>query len=270
MKIKIITVLIVLAVLASGITACTPKGGDLLKVMKLAPRDADMVSCMDIKAMAEDPDFSFIYDDTISNLSYELFDDMDIDVSAISTYAVVETDGDSILVFIGEFDLEDIRDALMEEDFAEDEYRGVEIWTNDYENAVAFIDNMIVFSYSSDIVEACIRRHKNEGSSMYDNEDMKSVADKLPAAIFQVVFGSDSYIYEFEYLSGSICLSNEHPDDETLDISGWVRFDSAASAEATMEEDFEDDVRMELDATYIDARPSGQFIEITGEMEIPE
>ena len=68
MKVKILTILIVLAVLVSGITACTPKDGNLVKVMKLAPRDTPTVMCMDIETMAEDPDFSIIYDSNINCL----------------------------------------------------------------------------------------------------------------------------------------------------------------------------------------------------------
>ena len=109
--------------------------------------------------------------------------------------------------------------------------------------------------------------YKNEEPSIYDNEDMKVVADRLPAAIYYMVFGPD-YIYGIETLAGGVCVQNQHPNDEVLDVLGWLKFDSAASAEATME-NIEDDLSRELNITITDARLSGQFIEITGEMEIP-
>ena len=58
MKVKILTILVVLTVSISCITACTTKSDYLVKVMKLTPKDTDMVLCMDIEAMAAAPDFS--------------------------------------------------------------------------------------------------------------------------------------------------------------------------------------------------------------------
>ena len=266
MKVAILTIVVVLVVLVSIITDCTTKDSYLVKIMKLAPEDTNIVLCMDTEAIAEDPDFGPIYDATISSLGHET---ASIDRSAISAFASIDTDRYYILIFIGDFDLEDIRDALIEEDYIDDEYRGVEIWTGDFEHTIAFIDNMIVSSYTTDSVEACILIHKNEEPSMYDNEDMKAVADKLLSGVIRMVFGPD-YTDDIEILAGGLCWRNLNRDDEVLDYTGWYKFDSEASAEAAMAEDFEDDMRTELDAASIDARLSGQFIEITGEMEIPE
>ncbi len=264
MKARIITALLMLAVLVSCITTCKTKGGYLVNVMKLAPENAGAVYCTEIKAWAEDPDLSFAYDEMISGLGYVI---PFVETSDISVYAEFDIDWGPIIVLFGDFNLKDVRDALTEEDYVEGEYKGIEIWTDDYDDAVSFIDNMIVYGYK-DSVEACIRVYKNEESSLYDNEDMKVVVDKLPAAIVQMVFGPDE-MYSIEVLSGSICWRNSTSGDEVLDISGWLKFDSEASAEAAME-NIEDDLSWELVVTVTDARLSGQFIEITGEMEIPE
>lgn len=58
--------------------------------------------------------------------------------------------------------------------------------------------------------------------------------------------------------------------DEVPDMSRWVKFDSEASAEDAIAEDFEDDLDWELYATINAVHLSGQFIEFTGDMEIPE
>ena len=103
---------------------------------------------------------------------------------------------------------------------------------------------------------------------MYDNENMKVVADRLPSGISYSVFGSD-VMYSTEVLAGSICWENSTSGDGVLDISGWLKFDSETSAEAAME-NIEDALGWEFDATNTEASLSGQFIEITAEMEIPE
>lgn len=261
MKIRMLTVLVVLAVLVPSTAACKSKDSFLVQVMQLAPEDAKEVGCMDIKAMVEDPDLSFAYDEVIKSLSYEI---VGVDDTDISAYGIVEIDWESTIVLFGDFNLEDVRAALEEEYFVEDEYLGVEIWTDDYEDSVAFIDSMIV-SGNKDSVEACIRIHENEESSLYDNEDMRAVVDKLPAAIAYRVFGPDA-MYSIEVLSGSICWGNSTSGDGVLNISGWLKFDSEASAEDAMTEDLEDDLGWEFNASNVEASLSGQFIEFTGDM----
>ncbi len=277
MKRKIISVLIVIAVLATGLTTCTTKDNYLIQVMKIAPEDTIVISCNDYEAAAEDPDWEFIYDglETIMVLEPNMRSMVgDMDTSDVSASAVVITTGnDTIFVLIGDFDLEDIRSALIEGDWAEDEYEGIEIWTY-YDKAIAFIDNMIVSGYT-DAVEACIRAHKNEEPSMYDNEDTRAVADKLRVVPSCVVATGDfsppeleDYPIEIEYQAYSLGISNENSGDEVLDVSAWFKFDSEVSTEAAMEV-FEDLMGSCFEGiTLIDARLSGQFIEITGEMDI--
>jgi len=275
MKRKIISVLIVLAILTSGLTACTHKGGYLIQVMKIAPEDTIVISCVDIEAAAEDPDFEFMYDAFLENIMRNMIGG--VDVSDVSASTVVRTiDNDIVYILIGNFNLEDIRDALIEENWIKDEYEGIEIWTRYvWEFAVAVIDDMIVVGFD-DPVKACIRAYKNEEPSMYDNENTRAVADKLPVVPSCVVATADyypmeleDYLSEIEYLAYSFGISNENRDDEVLDISAWFKFDSEASAEAAME-DIEDFMETGFEGvTSINARLNGQFIEITGEMEIP-
>ncbi|HEY33254.1 MAG TPA: hypothetical protein G4O10_09165 [Dehalococcoidia bacterium] len=261
MKVRILSMLIVLAVLASSITACIGTDSFLVKVMKLAPQDTYMITCVNLQTAVEDPEFNYVYDYMIDELTYTMGD---IDVSDVTDAAIIETDFDYIYILMGNFDLRDIRDYLTELEFVDGEYKEVEIWTDDYDYAVAFIGNTIVAG-DTDTVEACIRRHKNEQSSAYDNVDMKSVADKMPAAVVHVVFGPD-VTYNFEVLSGGLCLRNSTSGDDVLDASGWLKFDSAMSAEDAMIEDIEDNLGWEFGITDVEARQSGQFIEFTGDM----
>ncbi|UCB43005.1 MAG: hypothetical protein JSV77_11270 [Dehalococcoidales bacterium] len=273
MKRKIISVLIVLAILASGLTACTTKNIYLIQAIKIAPEDTIAISCLDVEAAAEDPDFEPMYDVFLERTMGRMISGVDVaDVSASSVARTI--DNDIVYILIGNFNLEDIRDALTDEGWIEDEYEGIEIWTGGIVFAVAVIDDMIVTGYI-DSVEECVRIHKDEEPSMYDNEDTRAVADKLPVVPSCVVATADytppeleDMLSEIEYLAYSMGISNENRDDEVLDVSAWFKFDSEARAEAAMEyvEDFvENGVEV---YTSISARLNGQFIEITAEMEI--
>lgn len=267
MKRKIISVLIVIAVLATGLTTCTTKDNYLIQVMKIAPINTGVISCMDMEAIVEDPDFSYTYDYIINYLSYQLLDDIDMDISTISAFATAETDWHSIFILVGDFNLEDIRGALEYNYFVEGEYKETEVWTNDsLEQSLAFMGNMIVASDTAS-VETCIRCHKNEDSSMYDDKDIKSVADMLPTAVGYYVFGSD-YMSDIEILAGGTCVQNKRPNDEVLNITGWYKFDSATSAETSLRDTI-DEFEYEYSATLINSKLRGEFIEITGEISTP-
>ena len=263
MKTKIAVTSIALAVLVSSITGCTPKNSYLIKILKLAPEDTVMVTCMDVQAMTQDPDFKNVYGIIDFHQLYEM---LGIDLSNVSAVATLGTFFP--LVVIGDFNREDIRNILIEQDGVEGEYMGVEIWTGDGDLCIAFMDDVIIVG-DVESVEACIRSHKNEDPSLYDNKNMKSVVDKLPASVFSTVMGPD-YIHDIRVLAGGICLHNLTSGDGVCDITGWFKFDSEVSAVTAMEEGFEDDISMDLDFTIVDAHLRGQFIEINGEREIPE
>ena len=254
--------------------------------MKLVPEDTYYITCINRIQMVEDSDFPVFY----NNMAWHPFIPMFIglDHSAISVVALF---GDFNVILIGDFSLEDIRDTLTRMDFVEDEYRGVEIWTYDYGGAFAFIDNMIVAGYI-DSVEACIRIQKNEEPSWYDNEDMKSIADRLPAGAISMVFGPN-YIDDIEILAAGICLRNRHRGDEDLNNKGCFKFDNEASAQDALEQEakmehyeleqefaglplpvvrfeYKLDFPLPLVHTHTSSRIIGQFIELIGETELLE
>jgi len=113
MKIKIIAILIMLTVLTSCITGCTPKNSYLIQAMKLAPEDLGHITCIDFEAMAEDPELEDWYNEIIIGMSYEWsYEIVGIGTSDISASSSILHDGDTIVVWMGDFSFEDIRAAL--------------------------------------------------------------------------------------------------------------------------------------------------------------
>jgi len=103
---------------------------------------------------------------------------------------------------------------------------------------------------------------------MHDEKDMKAVADKLPSGVVSMLFSPD-LMNDVEILATGICLQNQQRDDEFLDITSWLKFDSAASAEAALEYvEYMFGNAFGITQTSIQLR--GQFIEITGETAISD
>jgi len=232
--------------------------------LKLAPTAIYNIECVDIKDVVEDPDFSYLYQ-SIGDFGFSQLGEFGLDESDVSCFALITNDRTYIGVLIGDFDFKVIRNALLKKEYVEDEYRGVEIWAKGADT-IAFVDSMLIFS-DKDSVETCVLRHQNEESSLHDDEDMKSVAEKMPSGVYNSVFGPDM-IYIDDLLAGGVCIQNQHPDDEGLDFICWLKFNSKESAEAALE-DTKEEFEMNFLITQINLQLRDQFIEVTGQMEIP-
>jgi len=68
MKIRILTTLIVLAVLVSCITGCGKKDNYLIEIMKILPDDIISVEYTGVELLAEDPDLEDIYSDLTESI----------------------------------------------------------------------------------------------------------------------------------------------------------------------------------------------------------
>ncbi len=270
MKAKILTILVVMAVLVSCITGCgSKKGGYLIEIMKTLPHDTPTVIYMDVELMTEDPDLEDMYNDVLESwddfLAYEANIASAIDFSHVRAFTKTDSRKVYLIAIKGEFDLQDIRDALLEQDFMQGEYEGVEVWTDD-SHAFAFLKKMIVSGHT-DSVETSIRVSQNDEPSMYGNEDVKSIVDKMPAGFYTLILTGDTWGKSNSLLlAGGISMRK---GDGTIEIKGWFKFESETDAEAVLS-DLEDTMKEFCGATQIEGQLRGQFIELTGEMEIPE
>jgi len=244
----------------------------MVQVMKIAPENALSITYFDLDATKEDPDCEHMYDDMCGSIGSEMW--RSIKISDISGYAIIGVERGTLYLQIGKYDIKDIRNNLKEQGYTEGEYRASEIWTSDIYGMVmayTFIGNMVICG-DKDAVEACLRVHKNEEPSIYDNEDVKSVLDKLPAGIFHVIDAmSGEDIMGKGLLTRSISICNLTAGDEVLDIKGWFKYESEADAKASLEDakDSGEGFFFGTDVD-IDVQLKGQFIEITGEMDIED
>jgi hypothetical protein len=270
MKAKILAILVVLAVMASSITGCGPKkGGYLIEIMKILPHDTPTVLYTDVELITEDPDLEGMYNDVLESWDDILACEANIATAIDSSHVRAFTKTDSRKVYLiaikGEFDLQNIRDALLEQDFMQGEYEGVEVWTDD-SHAFAFLKRMIVSGDASS-VETSIRVSQNDEPSMYGNEDVKSIMDKLPAGFCSLILIGDTWGKSNSLLlAGGISMRK---GEGVIEIKGWFKFESETDAEAVLP-DLEDAMKEFLGATFIEGQLRDEFIELTGEIEIPE
>ncbi len=262
MKIKIIGVLVALGVLSSLTVGCGQGATSSIKgIMELLPYDVTQFMYMDIKALRADPDYRDIYDEMRYDISDGIRDEMGqyfLDVDAI-TWA-----NDKYGLIEGDFDFDDFRYAMEDNDYDEGVYRGVEIWSDGYD-AYALINNMIVYCTDEDDIRQIIRLSKGSGSSMYDNEDYTDVLNRIPSGVF-ILLTQDEYE---EYRCGGISLGKVSGADDILEFIVCAKFGSERRAEENMR-DLEEEMEGSFDLYVVDARQSGEFIIITAEIDMAD
>jgi len=268
MRIKITVVLIVLAVLTSVFTGCSPNQENyLIEILKILPDDIIEVEYTGVELMAEDPELVDIYHELIESFYGAWVYLLGLDFYDI--HAIVGTSG--LVIIKGDFDFQNVRDALSEfpeHEFVQDEYEGVEFWIGDPDSdeplGIVFLEKLLVFG-DVDYVKDTVRVSQKTEPSLYDNEDIKSVADRLPSGIHVEIYTGE-VVGDIPVLAGGRVLFNSVQGDEIINSQGWYRFESTADAQAALP-DLEDSYQWQY-THNIDAQLKGEFVEITGESMI--
>ena len=273
MKTTAITILSVLTIIALVMTGCnSTKHSNIVRVIKIAPENTFNIMYFDLDTMKKDPDCEQQYYDARDSLENEI---EGIHFPDITGYGLINVEQGNLSLYVGKYDIKDIRNNLKERGGIEDKYQGIEIWASDTSGttrAVAFIDNMVIFG-DKNTVETSIRAHKNDEPSLYDNSDVKTILDKLPDGIFHLIINTITIQHIARYGSaiGSISICNLIEGDEVLDIKGLFKFKSEVDAETYLERT-NDIAEAFLFGTPLDVEVElkGQFIEITGTTDIED
>jgi hypothetical protein len=260
--------------MTSNIVGCTKaesSDSDIVKILKVVPENTKMgalIYYLDLEELElqEDPDFEHSYDEMLDTSSAAM---EGVCVSDISGMAIASAPpGFFCNIQVGKFDPEDIRDNLKEKDYIESEYLGSEIWMDSEEhNAFTFIDNMVIFG-SKPTVQTALSINKKKEPSIYDNEDIKSVLDKVPDGINYLI-STFSPGRDIKILACGISVRNLTSSDEVVDITGWFKFGNNSDARAALEyiENVVEDLFWGEDINNVDCQVEGNFIKITGDMD---
>lgn len=85
--------------------------------------------------------------------------------------------GPDVTIWSGSFSMDDVRDYLNNRDFNKSEYKNVETWERNGQ-WIAIKDGKIINGNESN-VKNCIETMRGELDSLYDNEDARTLLDKL-------------------------------------------------------------------------------------------
>ena len=180
--------LLVLFIVALGLAGCAEKVEEVEKAIPKEKEKAGISISSPEDAMRITPsDLALAWYDLrkerdvyIGESDLKRYISTEISVDKIDYYyaAIIPYTQKAAKILEGEFNLENIRDDLRGNNYRQDAYRGMEIWYGKY--TVILPDKKHVIYGDKECVQRVIRVIKGEEPSLYDNEYIRKVKEKLP------------------------------------------------------------------------------------------
>ncbi len=267
--------LLVLVSLILAMVGCGDGGGggggdkDAIALMKKLPKGTDSFMFVDIKSLRTDDDLEDLYD-SFSEDSGDMTSMFGADMEDISFWAMA---GEMMFVLQGDFDEDEVTEALEQTGYEKSDYEGVEVWAAMGFAAALVDDSTLVFASDTD-VKACVDVIKGEEKSLYEASGVKDDMGKLPGDALIVAWGGagESFFADETYTgleATAISMSKKNAD--TVQATAVMRFEDSASAKDAMD-DVEADMKAdsETEVTNLKVTQDGEYIKATAEMDLDE
>jgi hypothetical protein len=270
MKSKVVIAVVLLLALLNASAGCAWFGGSkpLVDVMKKVPLDSTSFDYWAIEKLAEDEDlWDDIYVKFIESLEVSQLEDMEVTRSSVKHAAKVSGFDGSVGVFVGDFAIKIIAQRLEDEGYQKTIYQETEIWTPEddpgYES-VALREGTILIGDVEDL-KACIDTIVEEQKySLYEDPDIRLVADKLPEGVIININKADSEENYADLITYGKSYGKK--DEGNLKLTAIYMFqDSYAAGEAR------DEIEGYLETknfTDIKVEREGSFIRATALIDI--
>ncbi|MEA3417339.1 MAG: hypothetical protein U9R02_14565 [Thermodesulfobacteriota bacterium] len=271
-KIVAIVGALVFVVVVAG-SGCVGGGSTATDMIKMVPEGDGAIYFFyaDVQTIRDDKDLHDIYKEfekIPSGLEEELVD-ID-DVNYVAAAGKLGEEESNLSIFVGRFDLKDVRGKLEYDlDFDKDEYKGVELWLGEYDKAAAAVaigkDKLIIGDEKQ--VKNCIKVTKGDRTSIYDNESVRDVLNKLPDGIeTTLVTSGDSHRDGILLAMGSVLMKE---DEDILKMEGVVKFDDEDDA-IDARADFKRNINEAGVLFDVDVKQKEELLEFSARMGIED
>lgn len=227
-------------------------GGWAEAIMNRVPRDAAkfMFTFTDFAAMRADDELSRFYDDYKKDIGSEC-EALGISPDSVDS-ASKGYSGWIFLVLDGEFDLDEVRQALKDKGYQGGEYKEVQTWGNKSADvgAIALVSaDCIVIGDDVDNLQKTIDVIKGDEDSLSDDEDMLDLMGRLPPGMVVSV----STYYKTYPGCETTGYSLNKVDSDTVLVTMILLFEDEDSADDAMQavEGEHEDGEVTRDGKYI-------------------
>ncbi len=207
----------------------------LLTIMQKVPNNISSFWIKDLNALNNDLDLQSYLESTQRNY----FLDETIGVSYDKMDKLAYSPSDGIWVVTGDFILQDVGDHLSANGYIENEYNGIDVWSNTPISLIAVMDGIVMFG-DIDIVHACIDIIESRSSSLYELPGALDLMTKLPQG-FEVQLGvKNSSKPEGPELWGTVMSKTDSERFATTTILEFKDHEAAQNSVSDIESSFKD------------------------------
>jgi len=275
-----IAALVILSMIMAGMSAFCGCGGggmgDCEENMKMVPVDSIAYSYWNIGIMESDEELWDMYYIFKESAQAEQITDMGLPRSAIDDASKALLGFGSLVnatvrVMKGDFKAQDVERYLEKEGYQKSTYQEIGIWTppagKGYE-PMAVKDNTLLMGQEAALQAAIDVMIKSEKKSLYDNQNIKLVVDRLPAGIL-VYLGTAASAGEESYEDlVAYGKSLRMADEDRLHLTAVYMFQDAFTA-GNAEGSIKDYLGTQ-NFTDIKAERQDNFIKVTAKVYISD
>lgn len=166
-----VVLLVVALVLPSG-----SDDDDFTRMVKMIPEDIGEFLFIDTTMLQNDEDMASTWNTIKEDIIGE--DIYSENISKVTGFGMAGSEYE-LLLYAGDFDLEQMTSTIEQNSIESFEYEGITIWTDQYSYSTAVIED-IVFIGSSEDIQLCVNVSNGNGTSLYDDKNAKDVLGRLP------------------------------------------------------------------------------------------
>jgi len=264
MRFKKFVIGILILSLSIGAVSCScSKGysGTLVDLLKEIPEGATSIVYWNTEALTSDSELHGLLDKWKADNENQLTS-YGIASNKVSHFLRFSENEESVLVVRGDFDLEQVKSELNQMGRDKKDWKYVDVWENTDElNWVAMPGNSIIGG-PIDRVKESIEVIKKGESSLYDNQDVQDILNKLPSGILVHI---QRYTGDAPH-NGLIASGDsfEKKNADILKVKLVYKFNAPEEAGNALEA-----ISNEVDELYdkVDTKQDGRFIIVTAEVE---
>jgi len=275
MRSKAIFLLVALVLLSSlaGAGCSSGQKGTAVDFMKQLPRNYVSFIFIDIARMRADDELKEMYSGIQDSMLSGFEEIPGLNIAAVKSVALARTgeEDSTVVIFYGDFNLEELRQKLQEYKLVADTYQKTEVWNLAEENlSLALVNkNSIVISAETGLKRS-LDVIKGGAASLYDSADFRDIAQRLPPGLMTVLDTQSLIVDQPEINAPKLTgVTLTKKDKATITVSGVMKFGDAGAAQTALEP-IKADLKTEESFRGISVTQDTVFVEFTADADISE
>jgi hypothetical protein len=235
-------------------------------MMHRVPSSAETYVLLDYGAFRIDDDLHTLFEG-VEEIS-SVWDVLGIPDDEVELVAVAG----EVIVLEGDFDLEEVREALKDAGLGEDDYGDGEVWAK-AGGAVVLEDATCIAIIVGNDVEECVDVVLGRSTSLYEDVTARDVVGRVPDSVVVVYATESEGVFTEEDYEGleATAMSFGKKEPDSLNLTAVFGFEDDEAARTALD-DVKDDMAKGDDVEVRNVRVTreGSYVSVRGEIDVDD